>query len=604
MFKKPLASMKNVFENLKRLLLVAWTTDKFLTVGYYASAGISAIFPIITSYIYKIFIDEIIKNQNISPTIPIIVIVVLGSRYLVSLIWDFFSWVLKETYFDYLLRYKLQNRLNTLFCEKLSNMDISKLEDPKIQDLITKAKDTLTWRPPDFLRAFSYVFNNLVAFVSTFILLLVYGIWIPILITLLGIPRLFIRAKMGQLQWSIWGSGAPEVRKLWHLQWILTHKNTIVESRVFQSSSSLIQRYKQTQDHLFSKNKEPLNRFVKIASLPQVAEMGILFVFAYFKLPDVLNGSMSVGEFSFFVELLSRLADSVGGMVGNFGWMYENNLYVNHLFDVLNVKNIVFDKENPIRIPHDPYPPTIEFKNVSFKYPGAPAKTLKNLNFIIKSGENVALVGKNGAGKTTIVKLLCRFYDADSGEILINGVNIKDVSRADWYTYIGTLFQEFVHYDFSVKDNIVMADPEHVDKNRLIEAARKSGALEFIDELPEKFDQQLGKEYEGGIELSQGQWQKIAITRAFYEGAPVLILDEPTSAIDAETEYEIFQNLEKFYKDKTLFLISHRFSTVRNADKIIVLDKGKIIEEGNHTSLISKKGVYKRMFEKQALGYK
>lgn len=604
MFKRPvIGTIGNLLDNLGKLLRIAWKTDKFLTVGYYGSAGISALFPIIASYIFKLFVDNVISNQGIATTVPVVLVAILAARYFSSLVWDFFAWILKDTFFDYLIRYKLQNYLNNVFSEKLSKMDVENLENPKIQDLITKTRDTLTWRPPDFLRAFSYVFNNLVAYGSSFLLLVPYGFYLPFFISLFGLPRLFLRTKLGRLQWSIWGSGAPEVKKLWYLQWVLTNKNTIIESRIFKASSNLLKRYRDIQSSLFDRNKVPVYKFVKIASFPQAAEKILLFVIAYWRLPHVLSGEISVGDFTFFIDLLGRLSDSVGGMVGNLGWMYENNLYVNHLFEVLDVKNKISDPDKPISIPKKPYPPTIEFKNVSFTYPGSKRKVIRDMSFTVNSGNNIAFVGKNGAGKTTIVKLLCRFYDVSSGEILINGVNIKDINRSEWYGYLGTLFQDFVHYNFTVRDNILFGNVDKKSDKDLIDAAQKSGALEFIEKLPNGFDTQLGKEYEEGTELSQGQWQKIAITRAFYDESPVLILDEPTSAIDAEAEYEIFQNLNKYYKEKTLILISHRFSTVNNADKIFVIDRGKIIEEGNHKELMELKGTYSRLYHLQAKAY-
>jgi ATP-binding cassette subfamily B protein len=283
--------------------------------------------------------------------------------------------------------------------------------------------------------------------------------------------------------------------------------------------------------------------------------------------------------------------------------MYENNLYVNHYFDVLSLPKIVKEPKNPVKLSSNILP-KIEFKNVSFSYPGTDNPVLKNLTFSIESNENVAIVGPNGAGKTTIVKLLCRFYDVTGGEILVNGVNIKNIKLSNWYKFLGTLFQEFMHYNFTVKENIILGRPDFYDRKLMVDAAEKSGASEFIKKLPKKYNQILGRQFEGGAELSQGQWQKLAIARAFYESAPILILDEPTSAIDAEAEYDIFNNLLKFYKDKTLFLISHRFSTVRNADKIIVLKEGEIVEIGSHQELLSNNKLYARMFKKQAIGYK
>lgn len=337
--------------------------------------------------------------------------------------------------------------------------------------------------------------------------------------------------------------------------------------------------------------------------IPQLFEVSVVFIFAYLKLPVVLSGGMSVGDFTFFISLLDRISNSAADMILNFGDMYENNLYVDHFFEVLNLPKIISEKKNPTRIPKKELPPKIEFKKVTFSYPGSKEKVLRDVSFVIEPGENIAIVGKNGAGKTTLVKLLCRFYDVASGEILIDGINIKDLKLSDWYKFIGTLFQEFMHYDFTARENIMLGDTNIKDEKKMREAAKRSGADKFIETLPKKYGQLLGRQFEGGTELSQGQWQKLAVARAFYESPPILILDEPTSAIDAEAEYEIFQNLKKVYENKTLFLISHRFSTVRNADKILVLDGGKIIERGSHEDLMKEDGLYAKMFRTQAKGY-
>ncbi len=596
------SSATQVFTNLKRLLALSWKTDKFITLGYYGTAGLSSFFPIIASYIYKLFIDELIVSLNVKVGIPLILVALLASRYIVDLTWNFVSWALKNTYFDFLFRYKIQNALNYQFFDKLSKVDIAHLENTKTQDLITKARDTLTWRPPDFLRNFSYFFNNLISYVTSFLVLIYFGFWIPMVVTLVTIPRLYLRARFGRLQWSFYGSGAPEVRRLWYFQWLLYDKTSILESRILQSQSTFLKKFKKIQEYLFDLNKKPVKDYLKVAFYPGILEGGVVLVFALFKLPRVLDGSMSVGDFTFFISLLDRIANSASDLILNFGDMYENNLYVNHYFEVLTLPKLVKELKKATKIKTDAIP-KVEFKNVSFSYPDTPDLVLKNVSFTMEPSENIAIVGPNGAGKTTIVKLLCRFYDVTEGEILIDGVNIKDVSLSEWYKFLGTLFQEFMHYNFTVRENIMMGRPELTDKKLMIDAAEKSGAAEFIRKLPKKYNQILGRQFEGGAELSQGQWQKLAIARAFYERAPILILDEPTSAIDAETEYEIFNNLLKFYKDKTLFLISHRFSTVRNANKIIVLNEGEIVEEGSHEDLLMKDGLYAKMFKKQAIGY-
>jgi ATP-binding cassette subfamily B protein len=224
--------------------------------------------------------------------------------------------------------------------------------------------------------------------------------------------------------------------------------------------------------------------------------------------------------------------------------------------------------------------------------------------FVIEPGQSVALVGTNGAGKSTIIKLLCRFYDVTGGQILINGVDLRALDLAHWYEHLGTLFQDFVQYKLTVRDNVLFGDPARVDERAMVEAVRKAGAAALVDELPGGYDQILGTEFADGEQLSGGQWQKLAIARAFYQSAPVLIMDEPTSAIDAEAEYEIFNNLEAEYHDKTLILVSHRFSTVRNADRILVIEDGRIVEQGSHDEMLAEAGRYAAMFAMQAAGYR
>ncbi len=240
---------------------------------------------------------------------------------------------------------------------------------------------------------------------------------------------------------------------------------------------------------------------------------------------------------------------------------------------------------------------------MSFDYPsGRPA--LRGVSFTIEPGESVALVGANGAGKSTLIKLLCRFYDVTRGQILINGVDLRELDPAHWYAHLGTLFQDFVQYKLTVRDNVLFGHPGRVDEAAMTEAVRKAGAADLVRALPGGYDQILGTEFADGEQLSGGQWQKLAIARAFYQSAPVLIMDEPTSAIDAEAEYEIFNNLESEYRDKTLILVSHRFSTVRNADRILVIEDGRIVEHGSHDQLLAAGGRYAAMFTAQAAGYR
>lgn len=596
-----LKEIKHVLLNLRKMVGLAWRMDKKVTFGYYFTSMIGALAPLIAALTLKFLIDNLLANNG-AVTIPLLVVVILSVRYVLNLVENIVRYGLNVVYFDYLFRYTIQNELNRLFYDKLSSLDIAYLEDPKAQALISKTRDTLTWRPPDFLRMFSYFFGSVVSFIAAAVVLLPFGWWIPLVITLVTLPRLYLRAKYGTIQWSIYGSGAPQVRKLWYLTWLLASPEAIREMRIFQSQKTLIAKLKETQKFLFDLNKKPLDNYLRQLVYPPILETVALFLIAYVNLPPVLSRVMSIGSFTLLINMIDQLNGSVASSVTNFGEMYEHNLYVDHFFEVLELPRLIKESDKPV-VFEKVGPPKIEFRNVSFKYAAGP-EVLKNVSFVIEPGESVALVGINGAGKSTIIKLICRFYDVTEGEILINDINIKELKLANWYRHMGTLFQDFVHYYLTVKDNIILGDPSKQDEKQIVEAAKKAGAYEFIEKLPNKFDQVLGREYEGGEELSVGQWQKLAIARAFYQSSPLLILDEPTSAIDAEAEYEIFNNLEKAYKDKTLVLVSHRFSTVRNANKIYVIDDGEVIEQGSHEELMQHDGRYARMFKIQAEGYR
>lgn len=592
----------DVLANLKRMLDLAWKMDRKVTLGYYFTAMLGAMAPLAASITLKYLIDSLIKpGGSLTTTIPVIVIVALAARYIIVLLESIILWGLNRVYFDYLFRYKVQNEINRRFYDKLSNLDIAYLEDPKTQNLISKVRDTMTWRPPDFLRQFSYFFGSIAGYLAAFFILLPFGWWIPFVITVATLPRLYLRAKYGTIQWSIYGSGAPQVRRLWYLTWLLSTDTAIREMRIFQSHEALLKKLQETQEYLFNLNKKPLDNYLKQLTISPVLEIIILFVIAYLQLPNVTSGVITIGSFTLLINMIDQLNGNIANAVLNFGEMYEHNLYVDDYFKILGLPKIIIEIKNPVIVKNN-IPPKIEFRNVSFQYPNGPL-VLKNISFVMDSGENVALVGANGAGKSTIVKLICRFYDVTEGEILINDTNIKNIQLASWYKCMGTLFQDFVHYYLTVKDNILLGDPNKFDEKLMKEAARKSGALEFIEKLPRAFDQILGREYEEGEELSIGEWQKLAIARAFYQSPPLLILDEPTSAIDAEAEYEIFNNLEKTYKNKTLILVSHRFSTVRNANKILVIEDGEIIERGTHKELLKLDGKYAHMFNIQAEGY-
>ncbi|HLC70313.1 MAG TPA: ABC transporter ATP-binding protein, partial [Patescibacteria group bacterium] len=312
---------------------------------------------------------------------------------------------------------------------------------------------------------------------------------------------------------------------------------------------------------------------------------------------------LQVGTLTFFLASITDFRLSLSGLFQNLGQQYQDGLFVNDVFTLLDTKPVIQIPPKAIQLDQKKTP-TIIFDNVSFAYPGAEVLSLKNISLTIVPGEKLAFVGANGAGKTTLVKLLCRFYDPTEGRILIDGYDLKNIDLESWYFHLGALFQDYQNYRFLVKEAIAFGrtgEKPSFEKVQL--SARTAEADVFIEKWEQQYEQQLGKDFTGGVEPSIGQWQKLALARAFYREPRVLILDEPTSSIDAEAESKIFEKLEKLPKDRTVILISHRFSTVRQANRIAVIEGGELKELGTHQELLKENKTYARLFKMQAKGY-
>lgn len=591
---------KQLWINAGRTFRLAWQMDRVSFVLFALLSMLTPIIGVAFSYASKLLVDEITLVQSTAGMVTVALLGFFAFRYLLDLIDDLRSTIYRQ-YLAYLFRFKMENLLTYQMAEKISGLDMAHFEDAETQNLINRTTRSYTWRIPNFTERSFYILEDMVGLIIAFAVLLSFGWWVPVVMLGATIPRLWLRNKYSRLQWSVFNLNTTESKELRYLSGILEWPASVKEIRIFQAAKALLKRLKKLQETILINVKEPLQNYIKSYYIPNLVEVVILALLAYLKLPQTAAGVITIGSFLFYTQMLDRIARSTKGMSADLGELYDHNLYVNYYFEVLDLPKLVVEKSPGLDL-GEINSPQIEFQNVSFRYPKGPA-VLKNISFKLKPGEHLAIVGPNGAGKSTLIKLLLRFYDPAQGQILINDNDLRDLKLNQWYKFIGTLFQDFTNFSFSVKDNILLGNAEVIDEKKMRKAAQQSGADEFIREFPKKYNQRLGKQFEDGQELSVGQWQKLALARAFYEEAPVLILDEPTSSIDTEAEAQIFDNLYKVYKDKTLILISHRFSTVKNADKIIVLQDGKITEEGNHAALMEKNGIYARMFRKQAKGY-
>jgi len=560
----------------------------------------STVYPLIQVLLLSIFLDLLTQQENLTfIDISWIIAVFLIASILKLALRSYLD--IKEVF----LQTQQDGYIDLQISKKLTELDPATFENPEFQDLLAQlegVKGTLQMH----LVRFTGLIDSVFKFVTAAIIVsAIFPLFAPIII-IATIPSYLAFDKARIKTWPYFvEKRAIVTRVTQYIKTLLSSDSTSKEAIIFQTGPVLLNKIKKEQGIYYKSFGKANDPWIIKITLARILQFGAFAYTQYLNLSRVLQGTLGIGQFTLVFQQSFALAQSAESSLSFYSSIAARNKYLEKYFDFLNTKKIINSPDNPIAIPQSPTPPLIEFNNVSFRYPKTERDILKDFNLTIQSGEKIALVGENGAGKTTLIKLLLRFYDVTEGEILINGVNIKEVSLDEWHKYIGALFQDFIKYQFTFKENVYFGDLTKKQEEELLkEAIVKSGADKFLDTLPDEYDQIVGKMFEGGIDLSGGQWQKLALARAFYRDAPILVLDEPTSAIDAKAEYEIFEKVQKLQKDKTVVIISHRFSTVRNADRILVLEDGRIVEEGSHEKLMKEEGLYEELFTLQAKGYK
>ncbi|MCC5602662.1 ABC transporter ATP-binding protein [Nostoc favosum] len=594
-----------VFRYSGRAVSLVWTTSRSLTILLASLTIVAGLLPAAISYISKLIVDAVVfasqvNSQsngfvNIYPSLSyvgleaIAVILLAGSQRGIIICQS-------------LLRALMGQRVNVLILEKALTLDLRQFEDSEFYDKLTNARREASVRPLSLVnRTFGLVQNALSLFTYG-ILLVNFSGWAVVVLILAAMPVFIAETKFAGEGFRLFSWRAAETRQQHYLENLLAREDFVTEVKLYQLGEMLLGRYRNLFDQLYGEDRDlTLRRGFWGYLLGLVSTGAFYLAYAWIVLETVL-GKISLGDMTMYLTVFRQGQSTFSNALTSIGGMYEDNLYLSNLYDFLEEEVPKSWGKATIGLnPQD----GIRFENVSFTYPGSSKPALTNISLHLKPREKLAIVGENGSGKTTLIKLLTRLYTPDSGRIFLDGLDLQEWDVDVLRRRIGVIFQNFVRYQFTVGENIGVGDVEHLEnKTRWQTAAQKGMAQSFIDQLPQSFQTQLGRWFKGGQELSGGQWQKIALSRAFMRSqADILVLDEPTSAIDAQAEFEIFNHFRTVTKNQMVLLISHRFSTVRMADKIVVIENGEVIEQGTHEELLQLGGRYAKLFLLQAAGY-
>jgi ATP-binding cassette subfamily B protein len=595
-----LHSFLGVFGYGRQALQLVWETNRQLLAWLGGLTLIAGLLPAGVAWIGAHIVDGVVAATK-SPahdTLPVLRLVFFEGLLVAALA----GTQRGLSFCQALLRAQLGQRVNVLILEKALTLDLAQFEDSEFYDKLTRARREASSRPLSLVMRTLGLLQNLVSLASFAVLLIHFSPWSVTVLLLAGFPAFIAEAKFSGEAFRLFRWRSPETRMQVYLETVLARDDHAKEVKLYGLGPRLLQRYRDIFTRLYREDRALTVRRDSWGFLLGLLGTLALYGAYVWTVLRAIGGFITIGSMTMYLLLFRQGQSAVSAILSNVGGMYEDNLYLSTLYEYLNTP-VTPRIGSALRGP-DPAD-GVRFEHVSFSYPGADAPTLKDISLHLKPGSSLALVGENGSGKTTLIKLLARLYPPDSGRILLDGLDITAHDEAALRARIGIIFQDFMRYQMLVGENIGAGDEAHFEEEvRWREAAEKGRAADFIGQLPKGYQTQLGKWFRDGRDISGGQWQKIALSRAFMRTqADVLVLDEPTAAMDARAEAEIFEHFRQLARDRITILISHRFSTVRMADQIAVLDRGRIIERGSHAELMQLDGHYAKLFSLQAQGY-
>ena len=504
---------------------------------------------------------------------------------------------------DGLLADKFTRYINIRIMDHASSLDLMSFEDPLFYDRLERARVQGTDRI-GMIQATGRLVQEIITTASLAASIFLFSPWILFVLIVCILPTFLVETRFAFLGYSLNSRQTPARREMEYFRVLGGSKESAKELKLFGLSSFLVDRYTKLSDELYGETVA-LSRRRLLAGMV-FALLGIIGYYGSyaFAIHQTLIGVLTLGTLTLLAGAIAGASSNIQAVLSTFSSIAGQALFLTDLLDFFSVRPKVVSKPNALLAPR-PIHRGFEFKDVSFSYPGSSKLVLKNINFRLEPSERIALVGKNGQGKTTIVKLLTRLYDVTSGQVLLDGVDIREYNLEDLWREVGVIFQDFMRYELTSSENIAIGRIKERDNQfRIRSAAHKSLADDVIRQLPKRYEQRLGCRFEGGVDLSGGEWQKIALARAYLRDAQLLILDEPTASLDARSEHEVFKRFAELTEGKMSLLISHRLSTVKMADRVLVLENGSIAEQGHHEQLLKTGGSYAEMFELQAASYR
>ncbi len=595
----------SALQNVRPLLRMVWQTSPLLVVTSVILRLFRALLPLGMLWVSKLILDAVVsritRGTGTLGSIWKLVAVELG----LALASDVLGRV--NTLCDSLLGDRFTNRVSLRLMHHADRLDLAFFEDPLFYDKLERARRQTTGRL-GLLAALLNTGQDTLSLLSLSAGLVVFSPWLMVLLIAAVVPAFLGETHFTTLAYSVLYRRTPERRQLDYLRLLGASAQSAKEVKIFGLGRYLADRYHRLSEEIYDENKGIAIRRAIVGSALNLISTGGYYGAYAVVLVRTLTGAISVGTFTFLTGAFSRSRSYIERILSSFNDISEQAMFLTDLFDFFKMEPAVYSLPHaggaPLPAPR-PIRAGFEFRNVAFAYAGSDRMVVRDINLRLDVGEKVALIGENGAGKTTLVKLLARLYDPSEGQILLDGIDLREYEVDDLRREIGVIFQDYMRFDMLVRENIGFGKIESLaEQERIESAARKSLARGVIDRLPNRYDQMVGRRFEGGVDLSGGEWQKFALARAYMRDGQLLILDEPTATLDARAEYEVFLRFADLTRGRMAVLISHRFSTVRMADRILVLADGVIQEQGTHQQLVALGGRYAELFELQAAGYR